>query len=83
MYGMMGHMFGYGYPDAWNWWWMIGFGLLRTALIVGIIVWIVKTISKGKYTVNSNSAVSVLRERFAAGDIDEEEYKKKLKVLSE
>ncbi|MBB6215433.1 putative membrane protein [Anaerosolibacter carboniphilus] len=83
MYGMMGHMFGYGYPNNVDWWWMIGFGLLRTVLIIGIIVWIVKTIHKEKYRGTSSNAISVLRERFAAGEIDEDEYKKKLKVLSE
>ena len=84
-YGMWNHMFNYGYGSDVSWWWMLGFMLLRTLIAVGAIVFIVKLI-KGNSGYNnsqaqSNRAIEILRERYALGEIGEEEYNKKYKML--
>lgn len=72
--------FGLNNPNAW--WWMLGVGLVHILVVVGVIILIVKLISKMKYTNSTtNKSVSILKQKFALGEINEEEYKNKINVL--
>lgn len=68
-----------------SWIWMFGFSLLRWALFIGAIVWIVKTITKNsnRSYFSSNKAVDLLHERYVNGEITEEEYLHKKKILND
>ncbi len=70
-----GHMFGIGGVFMWLFWFL---------LIMGI-VWIVKTLANAKNSSSErkNSALEILQERYALGEIDQEEYEQKKRVLSD
>ena len=82
----MHHMYyGYGNP-----FW--GFGLLEVlwhVLLIALIVWVIMTIFGGgrhrrwrKWEMwHSHSALSILNERFAKGEIDQKEYEERKKAL--
>ena len=66
--------------------WFIGMPIM--ALTIALIVWLVITaLRKNTHsplttvTTQSSSALHVLEERFARGEIDEEEFKKRSDVL--
>ncbi|SHJ53595.1 SHOCT domain-containing protein [Paramaledivibacter caminithermalis] len=66
-----------------NWIWMIGFSLLRWTLIIGAAIWIVKLITKnsnGNFS-SYNKAITLLQEKYANGEIPEEEYLRRKKIL--
>jgi len=70
---------GFG-PGAW---WAFGLGfLLRVLLVIGLLVLIWKAITSRTFWHRPDSAMQVLRERFARGEISEDEYRKRLTVLS-
>ena len=65
---------------------MIGIWVLWIALLV-LIVWSVKifigyTESKGKITKNGKSAIDILGERYARGEIDKYEFEEHKRLLS-
>ncbi|TFB14111.1 SHOCT domain-containing protein [Filobacillus milosensis] len=65
---------------------MIGGGLMMLlfwALIIGLGIYLFKNISKNNNSKPSNSAVNILNERFARGEINKEEYRERLNALSE
>ena len=70
------HDWGFGF------WWIFPliFGSLWLLLIAGI-VFRFRRFGPGARHWHSHSATDVLRERFARGDIDADEYQKRLKVL--
>ena len=62
-------------------WWPMGIGMVIWIVIIGVAVWlVVRALSRGT-TGPGESAESLLRHRFASGEIDEEEYAKRLEVL--
>lgn len=66
----------FGMMGGWNW-------ILPTILIViiGIAVYMIfKNKKESNYT-KSNSALDILDERYAKGEIDEEEYNKRKKNI--
>lgn len=76
------HMFRYGYLN--NWGWEIGMFLMMAfwlVVIVGVIYLIVKNISKDKSS--SNKALEILDINLAQGEISEEEYLQKKRILKE
>lgn len=81
-YGMRGHMFGYGYGNGTSWWWMLGSSIVNLLIIAGIIFFVYKLMKgnrrQGSY---SEPAIEILKRRYASGEIDEEEYNRKLKIL--
>lgn len=69
---MMGNAFGFGIP---------GLGMIFVwGLIILLVVWLVRSFSS-ENAVNGKSARQILDERFARGEIDEEEYNRKKQTL--
>ena len=58
--------------------WGMGFGWLIPFLIIGLLFYLVQNNQKGR-----SSAQDILDRRYANGEIDEEEYKKKSQDLQE
>ncbi|MFT9495283.1 SHOCT domain-containing protein [Anaerosolibacter sp.] len=76
---------GFGYGSG-NWIWMGAFSLLRFLVVVALVVWIIKLLSKrsGKHFHFSNSnALDILQERYAKGEISEEDYIQKKRIMTE
>ena len=71
MMDMIGHGLGMG------WWWIIGI----TILVVVIWVIVNRTNQQRSLQKNEQSAIDVLRDRYARGEIDKEEFEKRKKVL--
>lgn len=73
------HMSGYG------WWGMMGFGWLMGLAIVGLLVWAVvqATPRRGDTATRTvtASAETILADRFARGEIDDDEYRRRLDAL--
>lgn len=80
-YGTFGRGFDYGYNNMHNGygWVMIVGAVLITALIVITIVALVKR--SGRSSNTYDESVQMLNERFAKGEITEEEYSRMKKVL--
>lgn len=74
---MMGGYGGYGM--GMGWWWIIGL------IIIVAVVWaIVKGLNQNKQPMNQNtgkSALDILKERYARGEIDKEEFEERKKNL--
>lgn len=73
-------MMGYGYGM------MGGFGMIIPLILVGLIIYAAVRLSQGGNKSNSNQrgrddALEILNQRFAKGEISEEEYAKKKKML--
>lgn len=80
--GMMG-MGGGGWGTGWGFGWIFGL-LFMIALIIGV-VWLVKNVA-GSGTSSSSpkeeSALELLKKRYARGEINREEFEEKNKDLS-
>lgn len=64
---------------------MSGFGMFIPLLLIGFVIYVALKFSNGSYSIRSNekNALDVLDERFAKGEISEEEYIQKKKILKE
>ena len=77
---MMGYNYGYGM----NW-----FGMVIPFLLIALIIYVVFKFAQGSNINNStkkslgNDAIDILNQRFANGEISEEEYMKKKKMIRE
>ncbi|RKD30607.1 SHOCT domain-containing protein [Thermohalobacter berrensis] len=80
----MWHMFNVGLPG--NMLWLVfGMGLIRIVVIVIAVVLVFKLINKNSnnnYRKNDR-AIEILKERYAKGEIDEEEYRRKMDILKD
>jgi uncharacterized membrane protein len=58
-------------------------GLIKILVVVAVIIWLVKLVTKNNYKFNnfSNKATDILHERYVNGEIDEEEHLHKKKIL--
>jgi len=68
--------------------WMLG-GLLFLIALIVLVVWVVNTLMKGDRTGRGSSAdpsrptpTDILRERFARGEITEEQFEQAKKALA-
>ena len=82
---MMG-WYGWNHMSGWGWFTMMAGGLLLLALVVGCVVLLVARVGQQpprRYTpVPPPSAEELLAERFARGEITEDEYRQRLAVLA-
>ena len=76
--GGFDHMGGFG-------WGIMGFGWLLGFVVVGVLVWAVvqATPRRGDATTtpSTRSAETILAERFARGEIEDDEYRRRLDAL--
>jgi len=78
-YHMMGAMFGSGGWGFFGMWWvMIIFWLLIITGAIGLIKWV---FTEKRPETKRESALDILKERYAKGEINEDEYNKKKKDL--
>ena len=81
--GFSGHFGGYGgYGGGGGMLIMMGFGLL---IFIGLIILaykLIKVHSPSPLSLSSNSGLNILNERFAKGEINDEEYFKMKIILS-
>ena len=66
---------------------MFGIGILWI-LLIGLIVWGVKVFidysgNHKKNNQNNKTAIDILRERYARGEIDKQEFEEHLKLLND
>ncbi|MEN8180394.1 MAG: SHOCT domain-containing protein [Pseudomonadota bacterium] len=73
---MMGDGFGMGFGGGFMW--------LLWVLLIGVTVWAINAVfGRGnRVTEKHKSALDILKERYAKGEIDQEEFEQKRKVLS-
>ncbi|MDG4863758.1 SHOCT domain-containing protein [Streptomyces sp. T-3] len=78
--------FGNGGPGPW----ILFFPLIWAAVVIGVVTVLRRTVWRGRgrggpwrATPEANSPIAVLGNRFAAGEIDEDEYWRRLTVLNE
>ncbi len=64
-----GHMYGFFGGFMWLFW----------LLVIGLIIWVIKGVGSGPP--GTKSALQVLEERYARGEIDREEFEQKRKDL--
>ncbi|MFV9673263.1 MAG: SHOCT domain-containing protein [Acidimicrobiia bacterium] len=76
--GSFDHMSGFG-------WGMMGFGWIVGLVVVGVLVWAIvqATPRRGDAATASTtrSAETILADRFARGEIDDDEYRRRLDAL--
>ena len=72
MNGFEGHGWGMG------WWWIIG--LIIVVAVVWMVVKSMNTNSRGNLP-SGKSALDILKERYARGEIDKEEFEERRKDL--
>ena len=78
---MMGFGYGSNFFPAYGMLAMVGMGLFWL-LVLGAIIWaIVHFSQRGTYTAEGRRSVDILRERYARGEIDEEEYERRMDRL--
>jgi putative membrane protein len=68
--------------------WILLFPLIWAAVVIGGIVLLRRTVWRGRRgprrpAIDDNSPITVVGHRFAAGEIDEDEYWRRLSVLDE
>ena len=76
MEGIEGHGWGMGLGMVW--WWVIGI------LLVALIIWLIVRASNrnaGRSQSYGKSPLDVLKDRYARGEIDKEEFERKKKDL--
>ena len=83
MGGGMGGMMGAGMAVGMVLWWLVGLAVLVLA-VVGI-VWLVRRTGTdaGSPAAQREVAEDLLRRRYAAGEIDDEEFHRRMAVLSD
>ncbi|MFP4469309.1 MAG: SHOCT domain-containing protein [Bacteroidota bacterium] len=66
--------------------WGMGWGWIIGLIITGVIIWIiVKAVNKTspEVTKSDKSALDILKERYARGEIDREEFEERKKSITE
>lgn len=72
MWGDYGFMHGYGFGGGFMMLWWV----LVVVAIVVLVLWLTKAPQRGSST-GRDPALDILRERYARGEIDEQEFEKK------
>jgi putative membrane protein len=73
-------MIWFGHDGGWSWW---AWALMWVGMIVfwGVLIWGIAGLVRGSRRSDDASPERILAERFAQGEIDEEEYRRRLDVL--
>ncbi len=70
---------------GWGMGWGMGFGWLFWLLIIGLVIWGIKAISENRGRNESrpsgDRALEILKERYARGEIDRDEYEARKRDL--
>lgn len=80
----MGWMGGYGHMVGWTWFWFFEW-IFWIALMVLVVLWIARSGRGGTFRSampEEDQAVAILRERYARGEIDKQEYEARLADLT-
>ncbi|MHB1685712.1 MAG: SHOCT domain-containing protein [Bacilli bacterium] len=78
---MMGFGYGSNFSPLFGLLWMGGMGIFWL-LIVGAIIWGIVYFSRRQAgATGDNRSLAILRERYARGEIDDDEYERRLKRL--
>ncbi|WP_204260293.1 SHOCT domain-containing protein [Caloranaerobacter azorensis] len=77
----MCHFLGYGFNFSWPW--ILGFNLIKILAVIALVVLFIKLINKNRIDSYrySSRALKILDEKYANGEISEEEYTHKKKIL--
>jgi putative membrane protein len=72
----------YDHMDGWGWMWLGGLlWLIILGAFVGLIVWLVVRSSWLPPTTTQGDARRILAERFARGEIDEDDFARRTELL--
>lgn len=69
--------------SGWNWFFMALSMAVFWALVIGAIVWAIRATQGGSNSRSRGGARDALDDRFARGEISEEEYRRSRDALSE
>jgi putative membrane protein len=78
---------GRGGDMMWGWdagggWLMMGIGMLIWVALIALVVWLVlRAVGQRPGGGGSESGEELLKRRFASGEIDDEEYRRRLEIL--
>jgi putative membrane protein len=65
-----------------GWFWMSVWMVVFWAVVIGVVVWVVRQFSQTSMgSVQGSSAITILEERFARGEIDKGEFDQRKAVL--
>lgn len=65
-----------------GWFWMSVWMIVFWAVAIGVVVWVVRQFSRPSVSsVQGSSAIRILEERFAQGEIDKVEFDQRKAVL--
>ena len=82
MYGLYGDYGGWGAGNMMGWFGGGFMMILFWAAVIIFIVWLVREVSgRNNEKPNSNSALEILKERYAKGEINKEEFEAKKKDI--
>ncbi|MEO8599489.1 MAG: SHOCT domain-containing protein [bacterium] len=73
-YGMSGS-FGFG------WIFMILFWVVIIVGVIALVKWLITSSGMGRRSGGNNAALDILKERYAKGEIDEQEFQKRKRDL--
>lgn len=88
--GWFQNMMGYGWPMMGGGWWGAGgaiVGLIFWILIIIVIAYVIRALMRGSHfngmhhMTPEDSALKILKERYAKGEINKQEYEEKMKDL--
>ena len=70
---------GWGMGFGMGWWWMIG--VICIVIIVWIVVKIINQTNSSNTRLGNKSALDILKERYAQGEINKQEFEERKKDL--
>lgn len=76
-------MSGYGMAGGFGWIFMALWWVLILVGIVALVKWMVSSFDTGRRDGASSRALDILKERYARGEIDDQEYQKRKRDLAQ